>query len=624
MVKKSILFLLIAYCTNILSQAIALQPFIEYQKYNYFNQESPYAIAFHPKKDLIAISTNDDKVKVINFKKDSIWEYKAPTYKGAPLIAYTPDGNELIFTKYLSGSDIAIFDANDYQLKQNIKVDKESVYDFILSKEGKTIITTGSEGTIKLFTKLAAEWDLFFEIIVPQYSYKVPKSESNSASFDASSGEVSSNQKRKLNLHFAQNNKLFCSEIVYKKDDIIKSVLRIFETGSKKNKAITEIEIDGEIKSANIHPNGKDLVIGTNKELIIFELVNNQLKRNRSFIDFTDVEIINFDGLGKYVMLSISNSIKICKWDAQSLKVINDIDLARSSVYTAFSNDNKYFACNVYSYGTIVWKTGLVANPSNATQKTGSTSPKKLENVNTTNTSLAKGTTHLFMIGIDDYKDYPKLSNAKKDAVDVRKQLLEKYNIDEKNCKSLLDKDATSKNILDAFNDYVENLGENDQLLIYYSGHGHYNKQLDEGYWIPVDATKGKELDFLPNSTIVKYLKAFPARHVFLVVDACFSGSLMSSGTRGFLENVSQFKSRWALTSGRYEAVSDGVEGKNSPFAEYFMKYLKENTSEKFAVSQLVNYVKQAVGNNAEQTPWGNAIRNAGDEGGEFIFEIKK
>jgi hypothetical protein len=301
--------------------------------------------------------------------------------------------------------------------------------------------------------------------------------------------------------------------------------------------------------------------------------------------------------------------------------VVNDIDLARSSVYTSFSPDNKYFACNVFSYGTIVWKTGLVQaaskdNRKNSQPKTGTSTVKEA-----TTTEVSK--TYFFGIGIDDYKDYPKLFNAKRDAADVQKLLVQKYKIEASDAKLLLDNEANSKNILDALNEYVEKLGENDQLLIYYSGHGHYNKQLDEGYWIPCDATLGKELDFLPNTTLIKYLKAIPAKHIFLVVDACFSGSLMSSGTRGYIENVTKYKSRWALTSGRYEAVSDGIEGKNSPFAQYFMKYLTDNTDKKFAVSQLVNYVKQAVSNNAEQTPWGNAIRHAGDEGGEFVFELK-
>ena len=89
------------------------------------------------------------------------------------------------------------------------------------------------------------------------------------------------------------------------------------------------------------------------------------------------------------------------------------------------------------------------------------------------------------------------------------------------------------------------------------------------------------------------------------------------------MENVEQYKSRWALTSGRLEYVSDGQTGKNSPFASYFIKYLQDNQKKKVPVSELVNYVKSAVGNNSEQQPVGNPLKSVGDEGGEFIFYLK-
>ena len=90
------------------------------------------------------------------------------------------------------------------------------------------------------------------------------------------------------------------------------------------------------------------------------------------------------------------------------------------------------------------------------------------------------------------------------------------------------------------------------------------------------------------------------------------------------MNNVEQFKSRWGLTAGRLEAVSDGSKGQNSPFAGFFLNYLKSNSKDKFTMSDLVNYVKNAVANNAEQTPQGAPLKNVGDEGGEFVFYLKK
>jgi hypothetical protein len=62
----------------------------------------------------------------------------------------------------------------------------------------------------------------------------------------------------------------------------------------------------------------------------------------------------------------------------------------------------------------------------------------------------------------------------------------------------------------------------------------------------------------------------------------------------------------------------------NSPFAIYFLKFLMENQKHHFPVSELVQYVKTSVPNNAEQTPVGSPLKGVGDEGGEFIFELRK
>lgn len=230
------------------------------------------------------------------------------------------------------------------------------------------------------------------------------------------------------------------------------------------------------------------------------------------------------------------------------------------------------------------------------------------------------GRYHLVAIGINAYKHWNQLNNAVKDAEDVVSVLTEKYQFSEQDVTRVFDQQATRENIYAVFKSLAEKVSEKDWLLVYFSGHGHYDKTLDEGYWIPVDAKRGSEIDYVPNSTLLKYLKAINSKHTFLVADACFSGSLFSQSSRGYVENVEKFKSRWGLTSGRLEAVSDGSVGNNSPFASYFLKFLKSNQEPRVPVSELVQYVKVAVANNSDQTPIGNPIRNVGDEGGEFIF----
>ena len=229
---------------------------------------------------------------------------------------------------------------------------------------------------------------------------------------------------------------------------------------------------------------------------------------------------------------------------------------------------------------------------------------------------------YLLAIGIDNYSDWPPLKNAVNDAMTFQEVLRKKYNYREDNITLITNEKATKQNIIEAFKAIIEKVGPNDKLIIYFSGHGHYDNVLNEGYWITQDAKKGTEADYLPNSFLIKMFKQINAKHIFLIADACFSGSLFIDTQRGNLENAAQSKSRWALTSGRLEFVDDGKQGEHSPFAKYIIEYLNSNLKSKSSVTDLISYVKEKVTSETKQVPTGNALNNAGDEGGEFIFEL--
>jgi WD40 repeat protein len=235
----------------------------------------------------------------------------------------------------------------------------------------------------------------------------------------------------------------------------------------------------------------------------------------------------------------------------------------------------------------------------------------------------ANAKNYLMVIGINNYQYWPKLNNAVRDASDVASTLLSKYNFEFDNIVMLKEEQATRSNIYNSMRGLIEKIGPQDNLLIYYSGHGYFDQLLNEGYWVPVEAHTNSNGDYISNTEILKIINNINSQHTFLVADACFSGSLFAETTRGYSDNVEKFKSRWGLVSGRLEVVSDGALGDNSPFAKNFISYLKENQKSKFAVSELIQHVKIKVAEASTQTPLGNPLKNAGDEGGEFIFYKK-
>ena len=237
---------------------------------------------------------------------------------------------------------------------------------------------------------------------------------------------------------------------------------------------------------------------------------------------------------------------------------------------------------------------------------------------------LGSGKNHLLIIGINKYtNDIPQLYNAVNDAVAFKKLMLNKYQFEEDNVKMLLNEDATHEGIYDVFEYYLGLLTEQDNLIFYFSGHGEYYQPYKTGYWIPVDAKKGKRNTYIPNDEIIKFLRESKARHVFGIVDSCFSAALfvpdrdLSAAERRHYYTPS----RWLLTAGRLEPVSDGQFGDHSPFAKALLKILETNHEDHYWVSELCPKVLRGVEFNAEnQLPRGEPLQNAGHYGGEFVF----
>ena len=242
------------------------------------------------------------------------------------------------------------------------------------------------------------------------------------------------------------------------------------------------------------------------------------------------------------------------------------------------------------------------------------------------NKKQAAGNNYLFVIGIDEYENFDKLNNAVKDAKDFVKVLCDKYGYttDPAYFYSLYNKQATKEKIEKTFFKLKKKIKKNDNLTIYFSGHGTLD-ELEQAFWIPVAAEKEEEFTYYDTRSVKNAIADIQSHHTLMIADACFSGNLFVGRYKGVLEEKLKTKiSRWGLTSGRAELVSDGRKGENSPFAEALLKVLGENTEEAFAISDLGQAVKHIVGNNQKQTPRCDRLFGVGDEGGEMIFYQQK
>ncbi|MBT7755509.1 MAG: hypothetical protein HN726_04960, partial [Candidatus Magasanikbacteria bacterium] len=229
------------------------------------------------------------------------------------------------------------------------------------------------------------------------------------------------------------------------------------------------------------------------------------------------------------------------------------------------------------------------------------------------------GDYHALIIGNNAYKTLPPLKTAVGDAQAVARALKSTYGF-----KVKLLTDASRNDIIDALDTYVETLTERDNLLIYYAGHGWLSEDAGRGYWLPVDAKKNRRSNWISNATVTDTLKAVQAKHVMVVADSCYSGTLTRGAgvalrTADYWKRMVSKRARVVLSSGGLEPVADSGGGDHSPFAQAFIDTLAGNDAI-IDGTQLFTKMRRPVMVAADQTPEYSDARNAGHEGGDFLF----
>ena len=128
----------------------------------------------------------------------------------------------------------------------------------------------------------------------------------------------------------------------------------------------------------------------------------------------------------------------------------------------------------------------------------------------------------------------------------------------------------------------------------------------------------------MSNGDLTDVLKAMFAKHVMVVADSCYLGTLtrsISPATRtpDYVSRFTAKRARVALSSGGLDPVVDSGGGKHSVFAAQFLKALREN-KDILDGTRLFDHIHCNVVLNADQNPQYSDPRHAGHEGGDFLF----
>ena len=218
--------------------------------------------------------------------------------------------------------------------------------------------------------------------------------------------------------------------------------------------------------------------------------------------------------------------------------------------------------------------------------------------------------------------EIPQLRRPVPDAKALKEILVSRYTFEPDNVYMLLD--MKRANLIMTLDELQAKLTPEDNLLIYYAGHGKMDEESQRGYWLLSDAVPSSRVDWFSNSNLTDYIKGFKAKHILLIADACFAGSIFYS--RSVFDNapppiidIYKNKSRTAMTSGGTTEVND-----ESKFSEMLIMHLKENSDQYLTSSQLFRAIENSVMSTNSTAPRFGIIEDSNDMHGDFIFILRE
>ena len=247
------------------------------------------------------------------------------------------------------------------------------------------------------------------------------------------------------------------------------------------------------------------------------------------------------------------------------------------------------------------------------------------------NLSFGRSFALIYAVSEHDNAAY-NLDKPVEDARQLAQVLQTRYDFGEEQI-ILVENPANREAFLDPLEDLGKRLRQEDQVLIFYAGHGIWDTDKEKGYWVPASGDKSRKSSLFKLSDLEDELRTLNCRHVLLITDACFSGALFknrggpldklaedelqSANIRKLALKHYQKPSRKALTSGNLETVPD-----ESHFFRALIQYLETNTLPYSWADQLFNYIEIQLAR-YDQQPLKGSLK--GDtQGSDFIFILRQ
>lgn len=232
----------------------------------------------------------------------------------------------------------------------------------------------------------------------------------------------------------------------------------------------------------------------------------------------------------------------------------------------------------------------------------------------------------------DNYDYWTDLVNPIYDATTIANELKEKYGFEVEVVEN-----ANQEDVLVKIKDYSKrNYKPQDQLFIFFAGHGQFDEGFGEGYVVAKNSLESDraKTTYISHSNLRSYINNISCNHILLTMDVCFGGTLDPAIARArasdskdeltnneFLARKLSKKTRRYITSGGKEYVSDGIVGKHSPFASRLIESLKTRGGDDgiLTISEIIPFLEKIKLNEPRSGSFGDD-----EKGSDFVFVAKQ
>ncbi|HYC90125.1 MAG TPA: caspase family protein [Thermoanaerobaculia bacterium] len=236
------------------------------------------------------------------------------------------------------------------------------------------------------------------------------------------------------------------------------------------------------------------------------------------------------------------------------------------------------------------------------------------------------GRYYALVIGNSKYDSLPPLPNAENDAKAMANILRDAYGFE---VTLLLN--ARGKQILTTLYELSQNLAENDNLVVFYAGHGRRDLRNRRGWWLPVDATAdaSARTNWLPNQDVSDRLALIPSRHILVLADGSYVGDITRGAPQPDTSSMTPAQwTKYVEASRRKKArlaLASGTDGASSRFTNALIGVLQKQKGVVPAsrIHREVVNTLTAGDRVTSAVPTFAPLQSAFHDGADFLFQRK-